>query len=475
MSRFRPTLALTLAAALLAGRPAAQTGPFADGELLLLSTLPGLQTPALHRIDPETGASAVFRSLKSFAIVPGLMSFDAHRGGVFACVALDPDFAGQNRLWFLAADGSATKVAGLDTVVRSLHAAGDGRLFFQRHSNAGQGPRPIEFLDASDQIVSLKQADGITPYEQEVEHLLYHPATNSLIASTTLDYSAAGGCGGNGASLFRIPLSSDGLRVSGPVTCITTSILGSWENITSLELLPDGRVLVATSHAVAWSTDARLRALSPASMTLADWADPDAFDLKGAIWSARLGRAVALAYNQPQSLRRFGAGEAGGGLPIATAAPMPWGLGLMPVALLVEADTNGPACDGFAIPYGAGLAGQGSVTPTLGALGCPDIGNPFTLAIQNVVGGASGILFVGLSSGALPFKGGTFHLGSVLLQVPIAVGGTPGVAGAGSLSLPVLIADPLLTGLSIYLQAGFLDAAAAQGVSLSNGLRVQAG
>ncbi len=67
----------------------------------------------------------------------------------------------------------------------------------------------------------------------------------------------------------------------------------------------------------------------------------------------------------------------------------------------------------------------------------------------------------------------TFHLSSVLLQIPITVGCAPGVANAGSLALPALLSDPVLTGVSIYLQAGFQDIASIQDVSLTNGLRLQ--
>jgi hypothetical protein len=56
------------------------------------------------------------------------------------------------------------------------------------------------------------------------------------------------------------------------------------------------------------------------------------------------------------------------------------------------------------------------------------------------------------------------------------VGGAAGAPGAGSLSLPALLpATPSLSGLSLWLQAGFGDAAAVKGVSLTQGLQMAIG
>jgi hypothetical protein len=86
------------------------------------------------------------------------------------------------------------------------------------------------------------------------------------------------------------------------------------------------------------------------------------------------------------------------------------------------------------------------------------------------------VLFVGLAKGALPFKGGLLHMNGVPLTVNIAVGGAPGVAGAGGATLPVVLPNlGTLTGTSIYLQGAFADPAAVQDVSLSNGLEMEIG
>ncbi len=451
----------------------AQSGAFTDGELLLRAYLPVTQTPAVVRIAPETGDSAVLATGLVWPGAPGGLVFDSHRGGVLCNWSMAPDNPFLHRLWFLGQDGSATAMPGLTGAVRALASAGDGRVYFVRHAGMNQGPKPVEYFDAGDTLHTLMQADGVTPFEIEVEHLLYHAPTNALIGSTSVWWSATG-CAPTGGTIYRIPLSVDGSQVAGPVSCISISGFFANEEIMSLDELPGGTVLVAIASGTLYPGDKLLR-FDPFTMGLSSYADPDQGDVNGAVWSSRLNRVVLHAnWLSGGELRTFTGGQTGVGNLLSTTAPVhPLGGGYHPAEALQRIDANGSGCDGLQIAYGSGLAGKDSFVPTLGAIGCPDIGSPFTLSINDVVGGASGILFVGLNSGALPFKGGTFHLGSVLLQVPIAVGGAAGVSGAGSLALPALINDPILAGISIYLQAGFVDALAVQGVSLSNGLRLQ--
>jgi hypothetical protein len=133
-------------------------------------------------------------------------------------------------------------------------------------------------------------------------------------------------------------------------------------------------------------------------------------------------------------------------------------------------------CRGGWLAYGLGLAGKGGFVPRLYGNGCAQIGGSFALKLDQVVGGAGGTLFVGLAQAAVPFKGGSFQVGALVLSVPVAVGGTPGVAGAGSLTLPAALPSlPALQGTSLFLQAGFPDAAAVKGVSLTQGLEIEIG
>jgi Tol biopolymer transport system component len=158
-----------------------------------------------------------------------------------------------------------------------------------------------------------------------------------------------------------------------------------------------------------------------------------------------------------------------------------------PAANLVPGDTNnrsdiflrdpqGCAGGGGWTGYGAGLAGEGGIVPSLFGESCPLPGATVMLHLDGIVGGAPGALFVGLASASVPFKGGSFHVGAMFLTLGFTVGGSSGVAGAGALDLPAALpADPALSGLSIFLQAGFSDAAAVQDVSLTQGLQMTIG
>jgi hypothetical protein len=454
-------------------RAGAQTGPWSDGELLVRTAAVGSLTPTIYRVVPETGATAVLTTFQASFGWTGAMVFDSYRGGLLSNMSLPPDASFIGRLWLVAHDGTAAAMPGFTGHVRALASAGDGRVFFIRHTGASQGPKTVEYFDAGNVIRTLKDTDGVSPFQIEVEHLLYHAPSNALIGSSSNWWSATD-CAPAGDSLYRIPLSPDGLQVDGPVTCTSTSALGGNEDIVSLDHLPGGNVLVT----MAFTGGPYLRSLNPVTLALTEWADPTFGDINGGVWSARLGRAVIHAGPagpaSSHGLRRFSGGQSGAGDLISTSIPISAGSGFSPVEILFEVDVNGPTCDGFQIAYGAGLAGKNAVVPLLGAIGCPDAGSLFTLSISSVVGGAVGGLFVGLQSAALPFKGGTLHLVPLVAPFTIAVGGAPGVAGAGSLALPAVL-DASLIGIDLYLQAGFLDAAAVQGVSLTNGLRLQAG
>lgn len=133
------------------------------------------------------------------------------------------------------------------------------------------------------------------------------------------------------------------------------------------------------------------------------------------------------------------------------------------------------ACYGRASSYGAGVAGSGGLVPALGSSGCPDLGAGLTLTLSVAVGGAPGMLLVGVAPAALPKWTGTVLVTRSLL-LPFVLGGSPGVAGAGSLSLPTIVpGTAALVGSSAFLQALVTDPGAAAHVSLSPGLELEFG
>ena len=109
----------------------------------------------------------------------------------------------------------------------------------------------------------------------------------------------------------------------------------------------------------------------------------------------------------------------------------------------------------------AGAAGK----PVLWGEGTLQTGSPGALNFRSVAPSATGLLFISLVEGAAAFKGGVLVTIPLLALVPVASNGS----GELQLAWPSWPAVP--SGTTIVFQAGFSDAAAIKGVSLTNGLR----
>jgi Tol biopolymer transport system component len=129
------------------------------------------------------------------------------------------------------------------------------------------------------------------------------------------------------------------------------------------------------------------------------------------------------------------------------------------------------------VEFGVGLAGSGGVDPHLfGKDGRESLGD-FAIEIEDGLGGAAGFLWVGTQSADyFPVFGGHFYVsfGAPWTYLPIALGGSTGVAAAGSHELPGLDLSAF-DGLTLTLQVTLLDPAASHGVALTNGLEMNIG
>ncbi|MEE2888295.1 MAG: hypothetical protein VX951_12765 [Planctomycetota bacterium] len=134
--------------------------------------------------------------------------------------------------------------------------------------------------------------------------------------------------------------------------------------------------------------------------------------------------------------------------------------------MLDEISIYGPQCPAFAYRYGKGLPGQLGI-PTLTASALPKFGANISLLASNSSATATQcMVLLGISRASIPFLGGK------LLTVPIVLSGLP--MPAAGLTLPVTIPTGNCLA-SAYLQVLQLDAAAAFGVSMSPGLRLDPG
>ena len=471
-----PLAAACLCLAALAS-PHAGAQAFVQGEMFLYSpTINGLSSVdgAIVRVDPLTGTASLFVDTWTTLQAQGAACYDPYRKRLAFSAGLTSQFQ-PVRFWF--ADGSGTlQDAGFANVNwSSLVATGDGRIYFRSNVPA----TPLQWLDAANRVHTLLDATGTAPYlvdgngSFDVRGLAWDAGTNALFAAS---YVSCPGGNANRVTVRRLPLSADGTRVSGAAGCAEFDVSSSGETPVGWSRAPGGMLgLVVDTNSNA--QEPRMLLVDPSTLAISAFASNGSYTGAAATnagsWSAARGEFVILD-TFSDLLRAFGAGQVGNGTQIPTTYPVSAGGSSGEGATLVEVESNG--CAGAWVPYGPGLAGKGGFVPGLSGGGCPVSGGAITLQVDATLGGATGNLFVGLAQAALPFKGGTFLVDALVLNVQLLAGGAPGAAGAGSLALPGLLpADPVLHGLPVYLQCGFADPAAAKGASLSNGLAMEIG
>jgi len=121
--------------------------------------------------------------------------------------------------------------------------------------------------------------------------------------------------------------------------------------------------------------------------------------------------------------------------------------------------------------FGSGKPGKGGLTPSLAGKGYTTLGGGVSLQVQGAVGGAPALLLVGIGK----LDQGFLAVEQVFGNLPLPLGGTPGQAGAGGLTLPFhLPNETRYIGTEFVLQVVVLDPAAGGPgpgkLSLSNGL-----
>lgn len=121
--------------------------------------------------------------------------------------------------------------------------------------------------------------------------------------------------------------------------------------------------------------------------------------------------------------------------------------------------------------YGEGKPGSGDLTPTLKGRGYSTPGGEVTIEAGNALGGASGVLFLGVGR-----TESFFAVDTVLTLVVLPLGGDVGVAGEGGFSMSASLPNNVnFVGLEVTMQLAVLDAGAGllpapAGVAFSNGL-----
>ncbi len=486
-------VALCLAVlAFLGAEISAQGGGFHAGELFVYTnglTSPGYTGGGIMRVDPVTGASSVLVQTLGAYDFTGSIAFDPYRQRLVFIAALPGvDPSPRNYLWFADGAGNVQNVSKPifpeGVLMNSIAPTRDGRIYAYAVINTTE---PLRWFDAANQIHVLYDADGVTPMKIDgdgsylMNGMIHDAGTNALFVASTRPKP---GFPEAAVNVRKLPLSPDGSRVVGPVGNVQFEIsanppaASSGETPRGWSYGPNGQ-LVLVILSIDTEVMPRMLLVDPVTSAISVWGSngdtmiPNGVSTNtGGAYCSTLNKVVMSDYWNSK-LRAYAQGSTGGpGSVIPTSPVSPTGNGYYLNVVAVPPD----ACTGGWIAYGVGLKGAGDLVPKLIGAGCAEPGASITLKISNAVGGANAALFVGLSQGALPFKGGTFHLGSALLTINLPLGGTPGAAGAGALTLPTsLPALPALAGMSIYLQAACSDAAAVKGVSLTQGLELEIG
>jgi hypothetical protein len=121
----------------------------------------------------------------------------------------------------------------------------------------------------------------------------------------------------------------------------------------------------------------------------------------------------------------------------------------------------GAAC-GQCTHYGTGLAGTGSLVPTVTGLACPLAGETTGVHVGNALPNGLGVLAVGGAQLAVPVFGGTLLNDAAILLTVL-------LSPTGNYTLPLPL-PPGVGGNTLYFQVGLLDPGAPQGFALSDGL-----
>jgi hypothetical protein len=167
-------LSAALAGLLLASAGMAQTGPFADGELIVRSRTLATNQVDLYRVNAATGhgvllASDLYTGYTGF----DWLAYDSYRDGVLAYTSKHPLWASP-KLMLFRANGQETDLGFQSEILTCLAPTGDGRVYLRK---AGV----LHVLSAANQLAPVIDTSTGQPYNLPLEALIYDPGTQTLI------------------------------------------------------------------------------------------------------------------------------------------------------------------------------------------------------------------------------------------------------------------------------------------------------
>jgi len=160
------------------------------------------------------------------------------------------------------------------------------------------------------------------------------------------------------------------------------------------------------------------------------------------------GQAFTLALSTSTQHRFFGYistnGQALADLTVSTSTNSAYGIDQL---------TLGAPCSSPSSPYGVGCPGPGGFVPKVATSSCAELGQPFTLTIDDALGGALAVFFVGTGPTSIPLSNGCSFLVSPLLPplFSLPLGGAGPGGGFTILASTIPLSAPV--GVVVHLQA----------------------
>jgi hypothetical protein len=233
--------------ALTASPSRGQTG-FLPGDVYLHSAfLVDLSNAGggLLRVNPYTGATQLVVSYVASASTTtfGAAAYDPYRNRIIAYAGIGSSVL---KLYFIDGAGGATDPGFPIQSYSRLAPRGDGIVYCVMGSTSAN----ISYFDAANAPHTLMDAAGLAPYAFPgsaifIRSMIFHAGQNALFVGTSSFTSVCSGGNAAHLSLYRLPLSVDGTRVVGPVTCAQATVdPGGIEAPINWSIMPSGQLLL---------------------------------------------------------------------------------------------------------------------------------------------------------------------------------------------------------------------------------------
>jgi len=465
----RHNLFATVAALSLVASAPAQSGGFAPGDLYFFTTALTAPTEPFHkplmRIDPISGAATVITDWPQAHFADGGVVYDPFRDRIVMMGHPTQGPPTAMRLHLVDAAGGWTDLGFPSRGFHAFAPARGGRIYMLDSAQLVSGPK-LRYLDATNQEHVVLDASGSTHYVipnvGPVRWMLYDDATNALF---TAHQSTPGAACGSSLSVFvqKHPLSTDGSRVSGAVTCGSFVVSPSAGTPVGFSRGPNGLQITVDTN----SNNAEPHVLDVDTATLAitsyaTFGYPGSAALSAGSYSHVRSEAIVFD-SGTNTLRAFGPGGSGGAI--------------LPVTLtLSPAGSHSEKATLFEIP--AGACGTNNVTlyctaktsssgcvPTLSTVGGPSAsaGSGFTIYGSQVESAKAGLFFYGTAGPAsAPFQGGFLCVQPPSTRTPIQnSGGAAACSGVFAIDFNAWAAsgvDPaLVSGAAVHGQFWYRD------------------